>query len=831
MRSDSSILSNIPTSGHAISGRATKTREEVDPSIIADLRTCEHCDVETLLNVLLKRCRDSPPPSKPTPLSDADQATPCLPSTDSSPNGSSSSTDTVRPCSGSTHSSSPNPNAEDNPTNPPAQLELLQNCLEAVLPLCEDEGLLERLKGFQFSGKEPKRCAPLVKLLNYALGLLAPLSLPEIRAASDLQMLFAVNHKRVHWRPGSARYPELVLLSLAAMRQVYNKSDSDRDSFAKECLSGKPVKNLEWPDVLASVKVKWTHDPIQSDLPEAYGTRLGDSIGQLSVDGNWVDLAGTISSDTTSTSTSAPVPSSDYISSSGSIPSSDSSRGFSNVGDPAANSDGSMLSKRSSDHLVPDSSEPKRQKQSHHDQRVTRMEAVIQSGGYGAEMLYCSPGRGHAFGLVNIDVTLWVWWYDRQGAIQSTGINFIRNLPHFLVLLFVLQRLNLADWGFNEALDPSITLRHGPQNSQSSGSTSEVPPASENGQVATRVQTTSAEFAINSSLKIRYNIPMQTPLYAPLCLKGRSTNGFGVTNALDAANTSIGSPTPFVAKLYWPHRDRLKEEDIIKQACGVADDLGNHLPFVVGSYDIDVTGTLRVRQELGIDSDSPCRPRALRIIIFERLIPITNLEGDDFVIALVECIRCHFVLWKHGLCHQDISLANLMTRFTKGHYHGVLNDWDLAFSEGQSKVEKDLTATVPYVAIHLLTQRVQGEKVKRLYYYELESFFWSMVWMFLATQDKSFQPGLKVAEWVTADFRKSTQVRGNFILFPNITPLEEWRTYWEMTKEAVEWVRSHYTPSQEETPDNNLELLRSFLVVVGRKLKAPMPIIPAVENL
>jgi hypothetical protein len=39
------------------------------------------------------------------------------------------------------------------------------------------------------------------------------------------------------------------------------------------------------------------------------------------------------------------------------------------------------------------------------------------------------------------------WWYDNEGAIQSHGINFVQNLPHFLVLLLCFERFTLKDWG------------------------------------------------------------------------------------------------------------------------------------------------------------------------------------------------------------------------------------------------------------------------------------------------------------------------------------------------------------------------------------------------
>ncbi|EUC55221.1 hypothetical protein RSOL_102550, partial [Rhizoctonia solani AG-3 Rhs1AP] len=302
---------------------------------------------------------------------------------------------------------------------------------------------------------------------------------------------------------------------------------------------------------------------MQSDKPQTYNTSLGDPVDQLSVARNQSDLAESISGNTTSSSASV------SISSSESHPSSDSICGASTAEGPAAASNGSGSRKRSGDHL--DSANDHRQR--NHNIPSDRVDAVTQLGGCGAEMLHSSLGRRHAIALVNIDATLWVWWYDRQGPIQSTGIDFIRNLPHLLVLLFAFQRFRLEDWGYDLALDPSIKSRHESDYSVNKTTT-------EKGKEAlSRIAATPVDFAINSELRIRYKVPMQAPLYAPFCLKGRSTVGFGVTNASNEANTP-DEPTPFVAKLYWPHRDRLKEEETIERARGVAKDLPDHLPFV-----------------------------------------------------------------------------------------------------------------------------------------------------------------------------------------------------------------------------------------------------------
>ena len=40
-----------------------------------------------------------------------------------------------------------------------------------------------------------------------------------------------------------------------------------------------------------------------------------------------------------------------------------------------------------------------------------------------------------------------IWFYDRQGSIQSYGLDNIKNLPHFFVLL-ALQQLDLEGSGF-----------------------------------------------------------------------------------------------------------------------------------------------------------------------------------------------------------------------------------------------------------------------------------------------------------------------------------------------------------------------------------------------
>ncbi|CAE7076335.1 unnamed protein product [Rhizoctonia solani] len=884
MESSTSVIgSSISSSTYSIGGGPTEKRKEVDPLILADLKTCEYCDIETLLEVFLKRCSlpEQPPPGQ-------NPSTPHMPSTENTPDGSPASTSTVRASGPVQQNGSPNPNPEASPSDPPT---LLQYCLELVLPHCQDEELLKLLEE--------------LRVFSHIIRL-EPLGL---RPVSDLNVLFDDSHAyNICWRNGSIRPPDLAILSLSGARRLYGVSIDNWTTLTEELLSSRPCSKVEWPDVLMNVEAEWNVHPIPEKVSNKYGVGLSVNVNPLLGDGNRLDLAANSSTDMSNNSTSASAILSDSaatldsveildsISASGSA---EASRSVSSLDLPPppnpnySSTDSEVpnttsAAKRSCGKLADSSNLPaKKQKRNNEviekiqDAKRARREAVAQASSNGAAMLHCSLGRLQALGLVIIDSTLWVWWHDRQGAIESTGIDFVQDLPYLLVLLLALGRFTLADWGFNEALDTSILPRHGlakdlslgsaksnppslvptdrnqqglPGNSQSrqkkaiddaarhpsprkgkkrSASNRQRKPHGEDQEPGIQFQTTT-ELIINPKLKIRYNSPVLHPVHAPFCSKGRATTAFGVTDALDMATNSDNS-APYVAKVYWPHHGRRKEEDMIEDARRVDKSLHNHLPETVGSYDIDPIGTLRIRTELGIHTRSPCQPRGLRIVIFVRLMCITDLKGDEFMIALVECMRCHYVLWTAGICHLDISLSNLMARYVNGHYHGVLNDWDLS-SQGTDESRKGLTATVPFTAINLLGRMVAGDSnINRFYRYEAESFFWSMNWRFLAYPEKIFCPLPSVVDWQTGHPRTSLALRCLFLTLPHYKPHDEWSAYYGMHMSTIQWVNNRCvkTNMQEtpETPETNLELLRSFLEIVRRRLGDKMPDIPTVKGL
>ncbi|CAE7229419.1 unnamed protein product [Rhizoctonia solani] len=160
MESDTEVTtSSVTSSTPAISEATTEKREQVDPRIVADLQTCEYCDVKTLLGVLLKRCSLSGQMPPAQNLSGPQM------STGNIPDGSPDSSATVRASEPALHTGSPNLNSESGPSSPPAQDELLQHCLELVLPKCKNTELLSLMEVFRNSGKEHSRYIPMAKLL------------------------------------------------------------------------------------------------------------------------------------------------------------------------------------------------------------------------------------------------------------------------------------------------------------------------------------------------------------------------------------------------------------------------------------------------------------------------------------------------------------------------------------------------------------------------------------------------------------------------------------------------------------------------------------------
>lgn len=208
----------------------------------------------------------------------------------------------------------------------------------------------------------------------------------------------------------------------------------------------------------------------------------------------------------------------------------------------------------------------------------------------------------------------YVWWYDHQGAIQSYGINFVQDLPYFLVLLLCFGRFTPEDWGV-------------------------IPAFQSLGRGADHCLLLLPSSNPLSTIHVKININQR---HSHLEIVGRTTQ------VLPAESQSkdprdIGKSlegVELVSKVYWPEASWLREEDIIAKAVEVArnnNEVEGHIPDLICSHDFTKYSTKGIRAALGIENGGH---RVLRVMLFRRLYPITELTGENFWKAFWECFRC-----------------------------------------------------------------------------------------------------------------------------------------------------------------------------------------------
>jgi len=211
---------------------------------------------------------------------------------------------------------------------------------------------------------------------------------------------------------------------------------------------------------------------------------------------------------------------------------------------------------------------------------------------------------------------IYIWYFDRQDAIQSSGFSFIHDLPRFLVLLLIMQRMSYADWGHNPLFEPE-------------------PGASVKVEVQDETGMVDLDFDFYSSERITH--------YG---LRGRATNVFPVlSEALShraGKRASGNTSSELVAKIYWPEETRQSEAEILKEVEKIATEtleVKDHVPEVIWSHKFEGTSTAGIREALGIHN-AQLGSRVLYIIVFRKLRPITELSGDEFLRAWWHAVVC-----------------------------------------------------------------------------------------------------------------------------------------------------------------------------------------------
>ena len=201
------------------------------------------------------------------------------------------------------------------------------------------------------------------------------------------------------------------------------------------------------------------------------------------------------------------------------------------------------------------------------------------------------------------------------------------DLPHFLLLLLILQRFDDAKWGYFTGC-PQSGVNVAPE--EKLLTVSFVADA-ENGEEITIVF-----------------YPDDHEIYLGTTLIGRGTSVIGGRMGPAPELTQLGDTSKlrkgndFVVKTYWPEESRTSEAEIIKKATEYGEKIkliGNHIPEMVCHRDPNFlcSSTKTIRQFLGLPIDGS---RCLRVIVFRRLRSIKELKEKDMLTAYLQCFFC-----------------------------------------------------------------------------------------------------------------------------------------------------------------------------------------------
>ena len=203
-------------------------------------------------------------------------------------------------------------------------------------------------------------------------------------------------------------------------------------------------------------------------------------------------------------------------------------------------------------------------------------------------------------------MTIWNWWYDRHGAIQTSGFNFATNLPRFLILLFAWQRFTDEDWGLVPEGQPGQT------------------------------------FTCDKNFEITL-VEDQKPIHYPYGIIGRGTMVLRATSTCSQLKD-----VPLVVKFSCPEETRIPETEIletIQKHARKHPDVTDHVLHYTTTKSTTYS-TSHIRKRLKLDTKGA---RKLTIIVFEALEGgISNLNGIEMWDAAYQIDKCgYFFLYIH----------------------------------------------------------------------------------------------------------------------------------------------------------------------------------------
>ncbi|KAF9561926.1 hypothetical protein CPC08DRAFT_412021 [Agrocybe pediades] len=366
-----------------------------------------------------------------------------------------------------------------------------------------------------------------------------------------------------------------------------------------------------------------------------------------------------------------------------------------------------------------------------------------------AEAMSDSFGRNHVLGFLLTGSTLNVWIFDREGPIQLIGFDFIQDFPHYLLLLYVLQRLSPEDLGILPGFDDFTA--------ENSGDTCSMDLTScwiSEDDCKQRIRFEGA--SSGEGVPHRYG------------LHGRSTGARFGTVTISKPEGRLEAKS-VALKVSWKHTVRRTEREFIDEARkrigssihateDPAADPRNFLPEILAERKYTEFDTSIIRDAVLLDPNHHAKSKASRypyMIVMPRYEPIHTLAKDSgfpLLNAFLALVYCHAVLWSLGIQHGDISDRNLMVDPVTG--YPKLCDYDLSHFEGEILPEClfSNTGTWTFMAIELLTPQAMDGYVKRVYRHEVESFLAVLVWILLRYENGQLLRDPPLSEWSNTSY-------------------------------------------------------------------------------
>ncbi|KAG0692389.1 hypothetical protein DFH29DRAFT_882529 [Suillus ampliporus] len=445
------------------------------------------------------------------------------------------------------------------------QHDLLGRCLQAVLSVCNwtatpagkapdkdfhSSCIKDALDNYVLQGVEEDYYGPFITATNIALACLDNIEIKGMCAASGKpEIILQMNDMEMtqsHQNKISQRRPNVVILPFQSSCEAFPDDDilGDMEHILKNTIR-EPETKLLWKNVLALIEFKRKTKKLLR-VPSLYHVKdyvptKPEYLRAETPVTNTPETPALGPSQTQAEQPQAAPPTMHRLDRLAAWP-------------PATTSNSS--SKRKAEE--PLQSTGKRTKTS---EMEPRLDVTVQTGLYAAEMFAANIAVKHLLNLIVIDAIIWVWYYDQQGTIQCSGINFIDDLPRFMVLFYALQRFNFEGWGRNPNFE---------EVEQGGSHTLKLDDKEEGSQIlqldneegdSQMLEVNGMDLLFHTSDKARVT---------HYGLKGRATNVVLVTSEYLAKKYPDIQKDGMVAKIFWAEEGRTSELEILKKVEEIA---------------------------------------------------------------------------------------------------------------------------------------------------------------------------------------------------------------------------------------------------------------------